>query len=137
MGDYRCSAESFNTAHALDFFCEKFKQFLRENLILFGRKCDDFWKKICRFFQQSPPIFTGNFNGFSREFGRFFHESLTVFTGTFDDFKKELDFCSKISWFLFAASPHVFYHNNSHSRKIRSILQQKSSKFLEKIAKFS
>ncbi len=104
----------------------------------FCEKSDDFCKKIRRFFQESPSTFTEKFYFFFRELKRFLQESLTVLTGTFDDFSGKLDdFCSKICWFLFLASPRVFYHNNSHPSKTRQILLQKSSYFLVKIVKFS
>ncbi len=112
------------------FFAKKFNNF--------WEKFDSFCEKIWWFFQENPTTFTGKFNSFSWELRLFGHESLMVLTGTFDDFSGKLDdFYSKICWFLFPASPRVFYHNNSHPSKTRQILMQKSSNFLVKIAKFS
>ncbi len=115
----------------VDNFSRKILTIFERKYDSFARKCDDFCKKIWRFFQENPPTITGKFNGFSKELRQFLHKSLMVITGTFDDF------CSKICWFLFPASPHVFYHNNSHPSKTHQILLQKSSNFLVKIAKFS
>ncbi len=111
---------------------------MRENLILFATKCDDFCMKVWRFFQGNPPTFTEKFNGFSREFRRFLHESLMVFTGTFDDFSRKLNIFAVKSADSYFQPVHVFF--------VRIILIQaklvrfcccKSSNFLVKIAKFS
>ncbi len=108
-------------------FWEKIWFFLRENVTIFARKLNDFLRKILQLLQE-------NLTGFRR----FLHESLTVFAGTFDNFSGKLDdFCSKICWFLFPATSHVFYPNNSHPSKTRQILLQKSLNFLVKIAQFS
>ncbi len=116
------SKNFYNFWEKIGFFCEKMWLFC---------------KKIWQFFQENPPTFTRKFNGFSRELRKFLYESLTVFTGIFDDFSRKLyDFCSKICWFLFPASPLVFYSNYSHPSKTRRILLQKSSNFHVKIARF-
>ncbi len=106
-------AKNFNN------FWEKIWFFLWENVMIFA---NTIWQS----FQENPPTFTGKFNGFSNELRQFLHKSLTVFTGTFDNFSGKLDdFRSKICWFLFLASPRVFYHSNSHPSKIRQILLQR------------
>ncbi len=58
-------------AEKFDNFWEKFLQFLRENLILFARKCDDFCKNLTGF--------PGNSDDFCAKVWRSLLEHLTIF----------------------------------------------------------